>query len=246
MSGDERVRVGKLDGSNFGLQVTKPGVSFADSPAPESKDMLFDSKQNRHGIIHSTQSSSSGFNFFVDNGEANRPNVNGTVYLPLHLFFEKHYRQEVRKFGTNKDDYYSKTSTSYLSRLSDGATVQLTSSDTILDEQEYHAGGILLEKDFTASGGNRIRAISVGFKGFAGEHGARANRLTSYTTNTDLTLGFRAGDGSLTSNTFAVSTGSSYTLSGADQATFPVTNARGALLKIPCGYGFMNSTFMGF
>ena len=35
----QRVKIGKISGSTYGIQVTKPGKSFTDSPAPTSKDM---------------------------------------------------------------------------------------------------------------------------------------------------------------------------------------------------------------
>ena len=40
--------------------------------------------------------------------------------------------------------------------------------------------------------------------------------------------------------------GTFYTVAKADLGGLPVTNAKVAISKVPCGYGFMNSTFMGF
>ena len=48
----ERVKIGKISGSIYGVQVTKPGKSFSDTPAPTTKDMLFDSTKVRTGQIY--------------------------------------------------------------------------------------------------------------------------------------------------------------------------------------------------
>ena len=40
--------------------------------------------------------------------------------------------------------------------------------------------------------------------------------------------------------------GTFYTVAKANLGGLPVTNAKVAISKVPCGYGFMNSTFMGF
>ena len=46
--------------------------------------------------------------------------------------------------------------------------------------------------------------------------------------------------------TYGVTTGSNYQISGTDSGGVAVVNARAAVLKIPMGYGYMTSAFMGF
>lgn len=242
-----RVLIGDVGSSAYGVKVSKPGV---DVTTAASKDLLFDSTKQRHGVIHKTASSSSGFNFFLDQGVGTQPTVGSVAYTPLVIFIEKNYRTRFKKFptsdgGQGNTAYYTIDST-YLNRISDGATTIIDSDDTIFDNHEFDAGGVQVERNYSSGGNLRLRGISVGFKAGAGEHGAKANRASAFTITTGLTMGFRAADGSITGATYAVTTGSSYTISADDESGVPVTNAKAAVLKIPCGYGFMNSTFMKF
>ena len=47
-------------------------------------------------------------------------------------------------------------------------------------------------------------------------------------------------------NSFRRDNGSFYTVAKANLGGLPITNAKIAISKVPLGYGFMNSTFMGF
>ena len=46
--------------------------------------------------------------------------------------------------------------------------------------------------------------------------------------------------------TFRRDNGTFYTVAKANLGGLTVTNAKIAVSNVPCGYGFMNSTFMGF
>jgi len=63
----------------------------------------------------------------------------------------------------------------------------------------------------------------------------------------DSRLEFRKQTGeALNDKFFYRDNGTFYTVAKADLGGLPVTNAKVAISKVPCGYGFMNSTFMGF
>ena len=58
---------------------------------------------------------------------------------------------------------------------------------------------------------------------------------------------FRKQNGeALNDKFFRRDNGSFYTVAKANLGGLPITNAKIAISKVPLGYGFMNSTFMGF
>ena len=62
-----------------------------------------------------------------------------------------------------------------------------------------------------------------------------------------LRLEFRKASGEANNDkTFRRDNGTFYTVAKANLGGLPVTNAKIAVSNVPCGYGFMNSTFMGF
>ena len=50
----------------------------------------------------------------------------------------------------------------------------------------------------------------------------------------------------MNNKSFRRDNGTFYTVPKANLGGLPVTNAKIAVSKVPIGYGFMNSTFMGF
>ena len=85
----QRVKIGKISGSTYGIQVTKPGKSFTDSPAPTSKDMLFDSTKVRTGQIYA-----GGQGLTLTSTGKNWKTGSGTTkadlgYIPLITLVEK-------------------------------------------------------------------------------------------------------------------------------------------------------------
>ena len=68
---------------------------------------------------------------------------------------------------------------------------------------------------------------------------------THFGHNTRLEFRKQTGE-ALNDKYFYRDNGTFYTVTKANLGGLPVTNAKVAISKVPCGYGFMNSTFMGF
>jgi hypothetical protein len=71
------------------------------------------------------------------------------------------------------------------------------------------------------------------------------NQSNDFGHNTRLEFRKQTGE-ALNDKFFYRDNGTFYTVAKANLGGLPVTNAKVAISKVPCGYGFMNSTFMGF
>ena len=71
------------------------------------------------------------------------------------------------------------------------------------------------------------------------------NQSNDFGYNTRLEFRKQTGE-ALNDKFFYRDNGTFYTVAKANLGGLPVTNAKVAISKVPCGYGFMNSTFMGF
>ena len=71
------------------------------------------------------------------------------------------------------------------------------------------------------------------------------NQSNDFGHNTRLEFRKQTGE-ALNDKYFYRDNGTFYTVTKANLGGLPVTNAKVAISKVPCGYGFMNSTFMGF
>lgn len=71
------------------------------------------------------------------------------------------------------------------------------------------------------------------------------NQSNDFGHNTRLEFRKQTGE-ALNDKYFYRDNGTFYTVAKANLGGLPVTNAKVAISKVPCGYGFMNSTFMGF
>lgn len=239
-----RILIGKDNAGTYKLKVSKPGQNVL---TDGQDDMLFDSTRYRTGQIHKTVTNASGFNNFLG---TDTDLADGTEYMPLCIFFEKHHRTRVTK--TSSSGYYSSTSSSYRTRISDGSTVVVNSNDFILERVDEHFSIFSFTNRYDLTANNEIasgtstRGITLGWNGAAGDHGAKANRLGTFTPTTSNTSSFRAASGNVFAVTYGVTTGSNYQISGTDSGGVAVVNARAAVLKIPMGYGYMTSAFMGF
>lgn len=240
----DRILIGKDNAGTYKLKVSKPTQNVL---SDGQDDMLFDSARYRTGQVHKTVANASGFNNFLG---SDTDLADGTEYMPLCIFFEKHHRTRVTKTSTS--DYYSSTSSSYRTRISDGSTVVVSSSDTIIEKVDEHFSIFSFTNRYDSTANNEIasgtstRGITLGWNGAAGDHGAKANRLSTFTPTTTNTSSFRAASGNVFAVTYGVTTGSNYQISGTDSGGVAVVNARAAVLKIPMGYGYMTSAFMGF
>ena len=240
----DRILIGQDNAGTYKLRVSKPGKDVLDD---EQDDMLFDSARYRTGQVHKTVASASGFNNFIG---TDTDLADGTEYMPLCIFFEKHHRTRVTK--TSTAGYYDSTSSSYRTRISDGSTVVINSNDFIIEKVDEHFSIFSFTNRYDLTANNEIasgadtRGITLGWNGAAGDHGAKANRLSTFTPTTSNIISFRAASGNVNAVTYGVTTGSNYQISGTDSGGVAVVNARAADLKIPMGYGYMTSAFMGF
>lgn len=71
------------------------------------------------------------------------------------------------------------------------------------------------------------------------------NQSNDFGYNTRLEFRKQTGE-ALNDKFFYRDNGTFYTVAKANLGGLPVTNAKIAVSNVPCGYGFMNSTFMGF
>ena len=113
---------------------------------------------------------------------------------------------------------------------------------------------------FTANSGDHPAANSINFNPSNSENqryntfGNSSDIYKSDVTDTQsndfgrgLRTEFRKQTGEANNDKFfRKDDGSFYTVAKANLGGLPVTNAKVAISKVPCGYGFMNSTFMGF
>lgn len=240
-----RVLIGNDGNGVYKLRVSKPTKNVLTDGAG---DMLFDSARYRTGLLHKTQANTSGFNNFLGSDTAL---ADGTEYMPLCLFYEKHHRIRVSKTHTS-NPYYLSTTATYRLRISDGSNVVVDSNDYVQDSVDEHfsvfefTNRYDLTSNSVISSGTLTRGITLGWNGGAGEHGAKANRLSTFTPTSNNTISFRNANGSVNAVTYGVTTGSNYQISGTDSGGAAVVNARAAVLKIPMGYGYMTSSFFGF
>ena len=240
----DRILIGKDNAGTYKLKVSKPTQNVL---TDGQDDMLFDSARYRTGQVHKTVANASGFNNFLG---SDTDLADGTEYMPLCIFFEKHHRVRVTK-NTNSG-YYSSTSSTYRSRISDGSTTVIDSDDFITEQIDEHFSIFSFTNRYDLTANNEIasgtstRGITLGWNGAAGDHGAKANRLSTFTPTSNNTISFRAASGNVFAVTYGVTTGSNYQISGTDSGGVAVENARAAVLKIPMGYGYMTSAFMGF
>lgn len=154
-----------------------------------------------------------------------------------------------------------RTSVFYALSGSEGSTVSSTNNSySMASPTSVNIKGTVRSYCFTANSGDHPAANSINFNPSNSENqryntfGNSSDIYKSDVTDTQsndfgrgLRTEFRKQTGEANNDKFfRKDDGSFYTVAKANLGGLPVTNAKVAISKVPCGYGFMNSTFMGF
>jgi hypothetical protein len=99
--------------------------------------------------------------------------------------------------------------------------------------------------DFNPNNTTNQRNNTFGNSGDIYKSDVTDNQSTDFGHDNRLEFRKQTGE-ALNDKFFYRDNGTFYTVAKADLGGLPVTNAKIAISKVPCGYGFMNSTFMGF
>lgn len=267
----KRVLLGKISSGVYGLRISRKGV---DVTSASGKDLLFDSTTNsglgRYFRKFSSATASAGFNNFVptSGGTADTENISGTEYHPLFLYLQDGTGIE---YDTGSTSYYSGSNTSNL--VADASGTTTLSDDSVISagtvnvriQERIDMLGFNSKADTTLSdpapiNSTRHAAFPVTFTANAADHGtnmryfAPANTANqTYSSNTaggyGKRLEYRKANGeSLNSRFIYGDTSGSwfYTLDKSRMGGNPPTNIKIGVFRIPCGYGYMTSTYMGF
>ena len=266
-----RIILGNLGGSTYGLKISRKGT---DVTSATGKDLLFDTTANSGAprylrkFSSATSSGNNGFNNFIptSGGTANTEINTGTEYHPLFLYLQDGTGIQYDASGTT---YYDPTNTA--NRVPDAQGTQDTSDDVIitgtsttsrvqerLDMFAFNSKADTNLGNPAPINGTRHAGFPVTFTGNATDHGtnlryfASANTVNQqYSSNTvggyGKRLEYRIANGqSLNSRFIYGSTGWYYTVDRTRMGGSPPTNLKIGVFRVPCGYGYMTSTYMGF
>ena len=266
-----RILLGNLGGSNYGLKISRRGT---DVTSASGKDLLLDTTANsgvpRYLRKFSSATASSGFNTFIptSGGTANTEINTGAEYHPLFLYLQDGTGTEYDASGTS---HYDPTNTA--NRVPDAQGTTTTSDDVIitgtttvsrvqerLDMFAFNSKADTNLGNPAPINSTRHAGFPVTFTGNATDHGtnlryfAPANSANQgYSSNTaggyGLRLEFRKANGqSLNSRFIYGDTSGSwyYTVDRTRMGGNPPTNVKVGVFRVPCGYGYMTSTYMGF
>jgi hypothetical protein len=267
----KRVLLGKISSGVYGLRISRKGV---DVTTASGKDLLFDSTTNsglgRYFRKFSSATGVAGFNNFIpiSGGTADTENVSGTEYHPLFLYLQDGTGIQYDASGTT---YYDPTNTA--NRVPDAQGTQPTSDDVIitgtsttsrvqerLDMFAFNSGADTNLGNPAPINSTRHAGFPVTFTGNATDHGTNMRYFApastanqQYSSNTvggyGKRLEYRILNGqSLNSRFIYGDTSESwyYTLDRTRMGGNPPTNVKVGVFRIPCGYGYMTSTYMGF
>src|SRR6056300_121451 len=267
----KRVILGKISTGVYGLRISRKGV---DVTTASGKDLLFDSATNsglgRYFRKFSSATASSGFNNFIptSGGTADTENVSGNEYHPLFLYLQDGMGIE---YDTSVQSYYDPTNTA--NRVPDAQGTTTTSDDVIitgtsttsrvqerLDMFAFNSGADTNLSNPAPINSTRHAGFPVTFTGNATDHGTNMRYFApastanqQYSSNTvggyGKRLEYRILNGqSLNSRFIYGDTSESwyYTLDRTRMGGNPPTNVKVGVFRIPCGYGYMTSTYMGF
>ena len=201
--------------------------------------------QNLDSTSSSVASTSSGY-IGVYSGYFSRLGITSTTLLT----------ERIKETGA-----MYRTSAFYALTGSDGDTVNATNNSYSFDSPTTHnVRQTVRSYCFTANSGDHPGDDAVDFN----PNNATNQRYNTYGNSsdiyksdvTDLVTGdfgfglrteFRKQTGeALNDKFFYRDDGTFYTVPKANLGGLPITNAKIAVSNVPCGYGFMNSTFMGF
>ena len=154
-----------------------------------------------------------------------------------------------------------RTSAFYALSGSEGSTVSSTNNSySMYAPTTTNVKGTIRSYCFTANSGDHPASDAAAFN----PSNTTNQRLNTFGNSVDiyksdvtdnqsndfgfgLRLEFRKASGEANNDkTFRRDNGTFYTVAKANLGGLPVTNAKIAVSNVPCGYGFMNSTFMGF
>lgn len=269
----KRVLLGQISSGVYGLRISRKGV---DVTSASGKDLLFDSTTNSglgrylRKFSSATSSGNSGFNNFIptSGGTADTENTSGAEYHPLFLYLQDGTGIQYDASGTT---YYDPTNTA--NRVPDAQGTQTTSDDVIITgtsttsrvQERLDMFAFNSKADTTLSNpapinGTRHAGFPVTFTGNATDHGtnlryfAAANTANqTYSSNTaggyGKRLEYRIANGqSLNSRFIYGDTSGSwyYEVDRTRMGGNPPTNVKIGVFRVPCGYGYMTSTYMGF
>ena len=266
-----RIILGNLGGSTYGLKISRKGT---DVTSATGKDLLFDSTANsgvpRYLRKFSSATASAGFNNFIptSGGTADTEINTNTEYHPLFLYLQDGTGIEYDASGTT---YYDPTNTA--NRVPDAQGTTTTSDDVIitgtsttsrvqerLDMFAFNSKADTNLGDPAPINSTRHAGFPVTFTGNATDHGtnlryfAAANTANqNYSSNTTGGYGkrleYRKANGeSLNSRFIYGDTSGSwyYEVDRTRMGGNPPTNVKVGVFRVPCGYGYMTSTYMGF
>jgi len=269
----KRVLLGQISSGVYGLRISRKGV---DVTSASGKDLLFDSTTNSglgrylRKFSSATSSGNSGFNNFIptSGGTADTENTSGAEYHPLFLYLQDGTGIQYDASGTT---YYDPTNTA--NRVPDAQGTQTTSDDVIITgtsttsrvQERLDMFAFNSKADTTLSNpapinGTRHAGFPVTFTGNATDHGTNLRYIASantsnqnYSSNTaggyGKRLEYRIANGqSLNSRFIYGDTSGSwyYEVDRTRMGGNPPTNVKIGVFRVPCGYGYMTSTYMGF
>jgi hypothetical protein len=265
-----RIILGNLGGSTYGLKISRKGT---DVTSATGKDLLFDTTANsgapRYLRKFSSATASSGFNNFIptSGGTADTEINTGAEYHPLFLYLQDGTGIQ---YDTSSTSYYTTSSGNRVAdsngttTLSDDAVITGTSITQRVQERldmfAFNSGADTTLTDPAPINSTRHAGFPVTFTANALDHGtnlryfAPANTANqTYSSNTaggyGKRLEFRKANGeSLNSRFIYGDTSGSwyYTLDRSRMGGNPPTNVKVGVFRVPCGYGYMTSTYMGF
>ena len=265
-----RVVIGNLSGSDYGIKISRRGQNVLTATG---KDLLFDSTASsgapRYMRKFASATSSSGFNNYIptSGGTGDTENASGQEYHPLFLYIQD---GTGITYDTGAQSYYSASSDQVL----DSNGTQTTTDDftqtngTIssriqerLDMFAFNSKADSNLADPEPINGTLHAGFPVTFTGNAADHGVNfrywhATQTNNLEWSSDTQGGYRKrleyrkANGESLNNRFIYGLSSTsgwyYTVDRTRMGGNPPTNVKVATFRIPCGYGYMTSTYMGF
>ena len=265
-----RVVIGELPSGDYGIKISRRGQNVLTATG---KDLLFDSTANsgqgRYLRKFASATSASGFNNYVptNDGTQDTENASGQEYHPLFLYIQD---GTGITYDTNNQTYFSFASNQVLdsngtqTTTDDFTQTNGTISSRIQERLDMFAFNSKADSNLAdpapINGTNHV-AFPVTFTGNAADHGVNLRYWHATQTNnlewSSNTLGgykkrleFRKANGESLNNRFIYGLSSTsgwyYTVDRTRMGGNPPTNVKVATFRIPCGYGYMTSTYMGF
>ena len=264
-----RVVIGKLSGSDYGLKISRRGQNVLTATG---KDLLFDSTASsgapRYMRKFASATASSGFNNYIptSGGTGDTENASASEYHPLFLYIQD---GTGITYDTGSQTYYSASSNQVL----DSNGTQTTTDDftqtngTIssriqerLDMFAFNSKADSNLADPEPINGTLHAGFPVTFTGNAADHGVNFRYWHATQTNNlewssdtqggyKKRLEYRKANGESLNNRFIYGTSTTsgwyYTVDRTRMGGNPPRNVKLATFRIPCGYGYMTSYYLG-